>query len=101
MVPTTLIILILVFFATSVISVVTGSTSLITIPVMISLGIDPRVAIATNMLALTLMSIGGFTPFVEAGYQPQSPDCFHCLNSCRFRNWCFASQSECCSLSSG
>jgi uncharacterized protein len=53
-----------VFFATSVISVVTGSTSLITIPVMISLGIDPRVAIATNMLALTLMSIGGFAPFV-------------------------------------
>jgi uncharacterized protein len=43
---------------------VTGSTSLITIPVMISLGIEPHVAIATNMLALTLMSIGGFAPFV-------------------------------------
>jgi uncharacterized protein len=63
-VPTILFILILVFFATSVISVVTGSTSLITIPVMISLGIEPHIAIATNMLALTLMSIGGFTPFV-------------------------------------
>jgi len=30
---------------------------------MISLGIEPHVAIATNMLALTLMSIGGFAPF--------------------------------------
>jgi hypothetical protein len=33
-------VLIAVFFFTSVISVVTGSTSLITVPVMIALGID-------------------------------------------------------------
>ena len=53
------IILIVVFFVTSLVSVVTGSTSLITVPVMIGLGIETHVAIATNMLALTIMSVGG------------------------------------------
>jgi uncharacterized membrane protein YfcA len=67
-VPTAkLALLIAIFFGTSVISVVTGSTSLITIPVMISLGIEDHVAIATNMLALTLMSVGGSVPFVGKG----------------------------------
>ena len=54
----------LVFFVTSVVGVVTGANSLITIPVMLQFGIDPRVATATNMLALTFMSIGGALPFV-------------------------------------
>jgi hypothetical protein len=47
--------LIAVFFITSIISVVTGSTSLITVPVMIQRGIEPRVAVATNMFALDLL----------------------------------------------
>jgi hypothetical protein len=59
--------LIVVFFLTSVISVVTGSTSLITVPVMIALGIEAHVAIATNMLALTFMSAGGSLPFIGRG----------------------------------
>jgi uncharacterized membrane protein YfcA len=59
--------LIAIFFVTSVVSVVTGSTSLITIPAMISLGVEPHAAIATNMLALTFMSVGGFVPFVGKG----------------------------------
>jgi uncharacterized membrane protein YfcA len=59
-----LLILIAVFFVTSIISVVTGSTSLITIPVMLQVGIEPQTAIATNMLALTFMSIGGTLPFI-------------------------------------
>jgi len=50
-----------------VLSVVTGSTSLITVPVMIGLGIEAHVAIATNMLALTLMSVGGSLPFMGRG----------------------------------
>ena len=54
-----LIALIAIFFFTSVISVVTGSTSIITVPAMISLGMEPHIAIATNMLALTFMSVGG------------------------------------------
>lgn len=34
---------------------------------MLGFGIDPRVATATNMLALTFMSIGGALPFVGRG----------------------------------
>jgi uncharacterized membrane protein YfcA len=60
-----LIILIAVFFFTSVLSVITGSTSLITVPVMIGLGIEAHTAIATNMLALTFMSVGGSVPFLR------------------------------------
>ena len=59
--------LVAVFFFTSVLSVVTGSTTLITVPVMIRLGIEAHVAIATNMLALTLMSVGGSLPFMGRG----------------------------------
>jgi uncharacterized protein len=67
-VPTAkLVALIAVFFFTSVISVVTGSTSLITVPVMIAFGIEAHVAIATNMLALIFMSVGGSLPFMEKG----------------------------------
>lgn len=53
-----------VFLGASVISVITGSTSLITVPVMLQFGVAPHTAVATNMLALTLMSIGGTLPFV-------------------------------------
>ncbi len=62
-----LIALIAIFFFTSVISVVTGSTSIITVPAMISLGMEPHIAIATNMLALTFMSVGGSLPFIRNG----------------------------------
>jgi uncharacterized membrane protein YfcA len=64
--------LIAVFFFTSVISVVTGSTSLITVPVMIALGIEAHVAVATNMLALTFMSVGGSLPFIGRGVLSRS-----------------------------
>jgi len=59
-----LILLIAIFFITSVISVITGSTSLITVPVMLQFNIEPRTALATNMLALTFMSVGGTLPFI-------------------------------------
>ncbi len=64
--------LVAVFFLTSVISLVTGSTSLITVPVMIALGIEAHVAVATNMLALTFMSIGGSLPFIGKGVLSRS-----------------------------
>jgi hypothetical protein len=60
-------VLIAVFFLTSVVIVVTGSRSLTTVPVMIAFGIEPHIAIATNMLALTLMSVGGSVPFFRSG----------------------------------
>lgn len=60
-------ILVAVFLVTSVISVVTGSTSLITVPVMIAFGVEPHVAVATNMMALIFMSVGGSLPFARKG----------------------------------
>jgi uncharacterized membrane protein YfcA len=65
-------VLIAVFFFTSMISVVTGSTSLITVPVTIALGIEAHVAVATNMLALTFMSVGGSLPFIGRGVLSRS-----------------------------
>jgi len=62
-----LILMILLFFATSVVGVVTGSNSLITVPVMFQFGIDEKVAVATNMFGLTFMAIGGTIPFVRQG----------------------------------
>jgi uncharacterized membrane protein YfcA len=57
--------LIVVFFLTAVVSVVTGGTSLITVPVMMQCGVDPHVAVATNMLALIFLSVGGTLPFLK------------------------------------
>lgn len=47
------------------IGVVTGSTSLITVPAMSQFHIEPRIALATNMFALTFMSVGGALPFLR------------------------------------
>jgi uncharacterized protein len=52
---------------TSVVGVVTGGNSLITVPVMLSFGIEPRTAVATNMFALTFLSFGGTLPFLGTG----------------------------------
>jgi uncharacterized membrane protein YfcA len=62
-----LVVLGLLFFATSVVGVVTGSNSLVTVPVMFQFGIDEKVAVATNMFGLTFMAIGGTIPFVRQG----------------------------------
>ncbi len=58
-------ILILIFFLTTMVGVVTGSNSLIAVPAMFQLGVDPRVAVATNMFGLVFMSVGGTIPFVR------------------------------------
>ncbi len=62
-----LILLILVFLATSFVGVVTGSNSLIAVPVMFQFGVNPKVAVATNMFGLVFMSIGGTIPFLRKG----------------------------------
>jgi len=64
---THLVILIILFFLTTVVGVVTGSNSLITVPVMFQFGIDEKVAVATNMFGLTFMSIGATIPFLRQG----------------------------------
>jgi uncharacterized membrane protein YfcA len=55
----------LLFFITSAVGVVTGSNSLITVPVMFQFGIDPKVAVATNMFGLTFIAIGATMPFIR------------------------------------
>ncbi len=62
-----LIVLIILFLVTSAIGVVTGSNSLVTVPVMFQFSIDEKVAIATNMFGLTFMAIGASIPFLRAG----------------------------------
>ena len=64
---TTLILLVVVFFLTSVVGVVTGSNSLIAVPAMFQAGIEPREAVATNMFALMFMAMGGTIPFARQG----------------------------------
>ncbi|HEY9909544.1 MAG TPA: hypothetical protein V6D18_18290 [Thermosynechococcaceae cyanobacterium] len=65
-----LLILSLIFLAASIISVISGSTSLITVPTMLAFGIEPQTAIATNMLGLTLMSVGSTIPFLARAWSP-------------------------------
>src|SRR5712664_298748 len=62
-----LVILIILFLVTSIVGVVTGSNSLITVPVMFQFGIDEKVAVATNMFGLTFMSVGATIPFLRQG----------------------------------
>jgi uncharacterized membrane protein YfcA len=62
-----LILLIILFFVTSVIGVVTGSNSLITVPVMFQFGVDAKIAVATNMFGLTFMNVGATIPFLRQG----------------------------------
>lgn len=67
MTTTAFALLILLFFITSAVGVVTGSNSLITVPVMFQFGIDPKVAVATNMFGLTFMNVGATIPFLRRG----------------------------------
>lgn len=62
-----LILLIILVFITSVVGVVTGSNSLVIVPVMFQFGIDPKVSVATNMFGLTFMAIGASIPFLRQG----------------------------------
>jgi len=59
--------LVIIFLVASIVGVVTGSNSLVTVPVMFQFGIDPRVAVATNMFGLTFMAVGATIPFLSAG----------------------------------
>jgi uncharacterized membrane protein YfcA len=66
-----LVCLLAVFAFTAFVSVVTGGTSLITVPVMLQLGVDPHVAVATNMLTLVFLSLRGTAPFLKGGLIPR------------------------------
>ena len=61
-----LLLLIVIFFATSFVGVVTGSNSLIAVPAMFQFGVPAKTAVATNMFALVFMSVGGTIPFLRS-----------------------------------
>jgi uncharacterized membrane protein YfcA len=56
-----------IYFAVSVVSVVTGGGSLVQVPALIALGVAPRVAVATNMFAVTWMTLSATARFARAG----------------------------------
>ncbi|MBC8358363.1 MAG: TSUP family transporter [Candidatus Aminicenantes bacterium] len=50
-------------FIVSILSISVGGTSLITVPVLISLGMTSKNAVATNMFALIFLSMSGAVGF--------------------------------------
>ena len=60
---TEIIIVCVVYFFAGIISVSVGGTSLITVPLLIALGMGPKIAIATNMFSLIFVSITGAIGF--------------------------------------
>jgi uncharacterized membrane protein YfcA len=56
-----------VYFAVSIISVATGGGSLVQVPALIAFGVAPRVAVATNMFAVTWMTLSAMARFARAG----------------------------------
>lgn len=54
------------FFLTSAVSVVTVSTSLITVPLLLQFGVEPRTPLATNMFALTWIRVRETQPFLRS-----------------------------------
>jgi hypothetical protein len=61
--PGTLAILGVVVLASSIIGAITGGMSLVNVPVMMLLGMGPRESVATNMFALTFMSLSAALRF--------------------------------------
>ena len=59
--------LVAVYFAVSVVTVVTGGGTLVQVPALIAFGMAPRTAIATNMFAITWMSASATARFARAG----------------------------------
>ena len=52
---------------TGAIGAITGGNSLINVPLMIMVGMSPRQAVATNMFAVTFMTISATARFARAG----------------------------------
>jgi uncharacterized membrane protein YfcA len=53
--------------ATGALGAITGGNSLINVPLMIMVGMSPRQAVATNMFAVTFMTISATAQFARAG----------------------------------
>ncbi len=64
--PWALAVLVGVAFVAALIGVVTGGNSLLVVPVMLSLGMEPRRAVATNMFAVTFLALSGGVRFARS-----------------------------------
>ncbi len=60
-------ILTLLMVVTGAVGAITGGNSLINVPIMIMVGMTPRQAVATNMFAVTFMTISATARFARAG----------------------------------
>ena len=58
--------LVAVMVATGALGAITGGNSLINVPLMITVGMTPRQAVATNMFAVTFMTISATARFARA-----------------------------------
>ena len=58
-------------FLIAAIGTITGGQSLITVPLLILVGLSPRHAVATNMFAVTFLSLGGTVSFVRSNILPR------------------------------
>jgi uncharacterized membrane protein YfcA len=61
-----IVILSLLMLVTGAIGAITGGNSLINVPLMITVGMSPREAVATNMFAVTFMTISATARFARA-----------------------------------
>lgn len=58
--------------ATGAIGAITGGNSLVNVPLMIMVGMSPRQAVATNMFAVTFMTVSATARFARAGMMRKS-----------------------------
>jgi hypothetical protein len=64
--PSQIAILTVLMLVTGAIGAITGGNSLINVPIMIAVGMSPRQAVATNMFAVTFMTISATARFARA-----------------------------------
>jgi len=62
-----IVLLTLMMLVTGALGAITGGNSLINVPLMITVGMSPRQAVATNMFAVTFMTISATARFARAG----------------------------------
>jgi len=68
-----LLVLAAVSLVAAAIGAITGGNSLLTVPAMLLAGMDPKTAVATNMLTVTFLSAGAAARFVRERMIPPHP----------------------------
>ena len=68
--PLTIALLAALVVVTGAVGSITGGNSLVNVPAMMLAGMPPRVAVATNMFAVTFMTASATAKFVRAGVVP-------------------------------